>query len=172
MEVYIILTKIGTILSNIIKIIKRHKYTHVSISLDRELSLMYSFGRLNPYIAFWGGFVHESIKWGTFKRFKNTKCVVLKLIVSDDEYHKLEELIEYFKENHKDYGFNVLGLIYILFNKRRKHEKKFYCAEFVKYMLDEAKIKHNLPDIVTPQDFFNISPLVVYDGKLSECPYQ
>ena len=79
MKVYIVLTKTGTILSKIVRIIKGHKYTHVSISLDKELNEMYSFGRINPYNPFRGNFVHENINWGTFKRFKNTKCVILEM---------------------------------------------------------------------------------------------
>lgn len=67
-KIYIILTHTGTMLSNIIKKYTKDEFSHVSIALDKELNRMYSFGRLNPYNAFYGGFVHEYINEGTFKR--------------------------------------------------------------------------------------------------------
>ena len=60
-KVYLVLTYTGTILSRIVKLYTRKEYSHVSIALDENLEEMYSFGRVNPYIAFIGGFVHEGI---------------------------------------------------------------------------------------------------------------
>ena len=65
-KIYLVLTHTGTILSRIIRIYTKDEFTHVSISLDDELNEMYSFGRLNPYNPFLGGFVHENINYGTF----------------------------------------------------------------------------------------------------------
>ena len=70
-KVYIILTNSGSLLSKVIKFYTKKEYTHVSISLDRGLRKMYSFGRLKAYNPFIGGFVHESKNHGPFKRFKN-----------------------------------------------------------------------------------------------------
>lgn len=173
MEVYIVLTKTGTILSKIVKLIKRHKYTHVSISLDQELSKMYSFGRINPYNPFKGGFVHEGINEGTFKRFKNTKCIVLSLKVSEEEYWRLEEVINKFKLEKSMYEFNILGLIWVIFNKRYIRKNKFYCAEFVKYAFDDALIDNNLPFVITPNDFLKLDNIKkVYEGKLRDYNYE
>ena len=69
-EIYIVLTHTGTVLSRIIKDYTQDEFSHVSISLDKELKEMYSFGRLNPYNPFWGGFVQEGINFGTFKRLE------------------------------------------------------------------------------------------------------
>ncbi len=55
------LTFTGTILSRVVKLYTKKEYSHVSIALDENLEEMYSFGRLNPYIAFIGGFVREGI---------------------------------------------------------------------------------------------------------------
>ena len=63
-------------LSIIIRSLTGAEYSHVSLSLDKKLNKMYSFGRLNPYNPFIGGFVHEGINIGTFKRFKNTKTKI------------------------------------------------------------------------------------------------
>ena len=51
--VYIVISQTGTILSRIIKFLTRKEYNHASISLKDDLSVMYSFGRKNPYNPFW-----------------------------------------------------------------------------------------------------------------------
>ena len=68
-DIFIVLTSTGTTLSKIIKSYTKDEFAHISISLDRELQEMYSFGRLNPYNPFFGGFIREYIDKGTFKRF-------------------------------------------------------------------------------------------------------
>ena len=84
-KIYIILTHTGTALSTIIKYYTKDEFSHISISLDENLEEMYSFGRLNPYNPFWGGFVHESIKNGTFKRFKNTRTEIYSLNIENEQ---------------------------------------------------------------------------------------
>ena len=69
MKIYIVLTYTGTVLSKIIKLYTHCEFSHVSISLDKNLEHMYSFGRLNPYNPFKGGFVQEPVDKGTFRRF-------------------------------------------------------------------------------------------------------
>ena len=80
-RIYIILTYSGTVLSRIVKAYTGAEYSHVSIGLDENLTMMYSFGRLNPYNPFIGGFVHEGINIGTFKRFKNTQTAVYSIMI-------------------------------------------------------------------------------------------
>ena len=52
------------------------KWKSESISLDKELNTMYSFGRLKAYNPLHGGFVHEHVHSGTFKRFYKTKSMI------------------------------------------------------------------------------------------------
>ena len=67
-----------------------------------------------------------------------------------------------------DYNFNILGLIGVMINYKVKRENYFYCAEFVKYVLEQSNIC-NLPEIIKPEDFKEIDNLnVVYNGVLQE----
>lgn len=167
-KIYIVLTYTGTILSKIIRIYTKKEFSHVSIALDEDLKEMYSFGRLNAYNPFWGGFVHEGLDRGTFKRFKKTKARIYSLTVDDEQYEKVKEVIRDIQNNRFDYNYNMLGLVAVLINYRVKRERCFYCAEFVKYVLEESKICH-LPDVVKPEDFKEIDNLsVVYNGQLRE----
>lgn len=167
-KIYIVLTYTGTILAKIVRMYTKREFSHVSIALDEDLKEMYSFGRLNPYNPFWGGFVHEGLDKGTFKRFKKTKARVYSLTVKEEQYDKVVEVIRNIQNNKFEYDFNVLGLAAVLINYKVKREKSFYCAEFVKYVLEESKIC-SLPDIIKPEDFKEIKNLnVVYNGVFQE----
>lgn len=168
-KVYLVLTFTGTILSKIIKYYTKEEYAHVSISLDEDLNEMYSFGRLFPYIAFIGGFVHEKVDEGTFKRFKNTQAKICTIEVTDEQYEKLRELIYRFKVNKGLYRFNTIGLAAVVLKKKIKRDNYFYCAEFVKYALEETGITKGLPEIIRPQNFGEIENIeICYKGSLRE----
>ena len=166
-KIYIILTHTGTALSKIIKGFTKDEFSHVSIALDIELKEMYSFGRLNPYNPFWGGFVHEYIDKGTFKRFYKTRAKVYSLEITEQQYESIKNYIEQIKNNKENYKFNIIGLFAAGFHKKIKKQKSFYCAEFVKYVMEKADIKTDLPDIVKPEDLKNIKGLQeIYGGLL------
>ena len=112
-KIYIVLTYTGSFLARIVRGYTRKEFSHVSISLDKNLNEMYSFGRLNPYNPFIGGFVQESPKYGTFKRFYKTTSEIYRIEVEDNKYNKLKEKIDEFKQNKEKYKFNVLGLFAI-----------------------------------------------------------
>ena len=166
-RIYIVLTYTGTILSRIIKGYTRAEFSHVSISLDEELTEMYSFGRLNAYNPFIGGFVHEQIDGGTFKRFKNTKAKIYRLEITDEQYDTIRNAINKFEDSKEEYKFNILGLFAAGFNVRITGKQSFYCAEFVKHILETAELEMNLPQIIKPEHFKNIDGLkMIYIGKL------
>ena len=167
-KIYLIQSCTGTVLSDIIKGYTKNQYTHISISLDKELNEMYSFGRLNPYNPFWGGFVHEYVDKGTFARFYNTDSAIFELEVTDEQYEKVKQKIGYVEKNKESYKFNIAGLFMVAANKRRVKKNTFYCAEFVRYVLKRSKINTKvLPKIIKPQDFSKLEGLsLVYEGKL------
>lgn len=168
-QIYIVLTYTGTMLSRLIKIYTATKYCHVSIALDKNLDEMYSFGRLNPYNPFIGGFVHEGINIGTFKRFKNTKAEIYALNIDEEQYEIIKKKIANINKNKHKYTFNTIGLFATGINFKYKKKNSYYCAEFVKYILETAKLDVNLPELVKPNDFVNIKDLeLTYAGILKE----
>lgn len=167
-KIYIVLTYTGTVLSKIIKLFTKNKYTHVSVALDENMDEMYSFGRLNPYNPFIGGFIKEEINGGTFKRFKNTSSQVYSLEVTNEQYEEVKEQISKMYENKSMYKFNIRGLALALFRKRQKRKNKFYCSEFVRYVLENSNIQKNeLSNVIKPEDFRKLSELhLEYEGLL------
>lgn len=171
-KIYVILTHTGTALSRLIKVYTRDEFSHVSIALDSELQEMYSFGRLNAYNPFFGGFVHEHIDSGTFKRFKNTNSCVYEVTVTDEEYENIKNTIKYFNDHKNEYKFNFVGLFAVSLNKRITFNNRYYCAEFVKYALDKSGYELKLPEIIKPEDFKDIEEAhVVYRGLLRDYRY-
>lgn len=168
-KIYLILTHTGTTLSTIIKCYTKDEFSHVSIALDKELNTMYSFGRLRLNNPFIGGFVHEGIDFGTFKRFKNTQSEIYSLEIADNKYEKIKEEIKKFESNKEKYKFNIIGLFAVSINKKIHYKDTFYCAEFVKYLFEKVKIDNNLPDIIKPQDFKKLKDIeLVHSGKLKD----
>ena len=169
-KLYIVLAHTGTILSRIIKMKTGAEYTHSSIALDENLDEMYSFGRKYSYIAFIGGFVKEGASFGTYKRFYNTEISIFELNVTYEQYNKIQEIIEYVKLHKDEYKFNILGLFLAGFNRKRKQEKTYYCAEFVKKVLEKADVDvSNLPEVIKPENFKNLKDSkLIYKGLLKD----
>ena len=177
-KIYILMSHTGTALSNLIKLYTKNQlifnnyqllYTHVSISLDENLNELYSFGRLNPYNPFIGGFVHEKINSGTYKRFKNTTSVLYSVDVEDEVYYKVKKEIKDIEKNKDLYDFNILGLFCVAINKKISRDTAFYCAEFVRYVLEEGGIKLNLPELIKPEDFKKLeNKKLIYKGLLRD----
>lgn len=168
-NIYIILSFTGAMLSRLIRLKTGDEYCHISIALDKDLNKMYSFGRLHPYNPFWGGFVHEKIESGTFKRFKKTKVEVYSLKVSKKQYRYIEKKIAKMENQKQIYSFNIVGLFATGFNIKYRKTNSFYCAEFVKYLIDEANVKLNLPELIKPSDFQSLGQMTLeYRGLLSK----
>ena len=168
-KIYIVLTHTGTLLSRIIKRWTKDEFSHVSIALNEDLEQLYSFGRLHPYNPFWGGFVQEGIHTGTFKRFKKTEAFIYSLDVTQEQYIRIKNEIKRIEKHKAEYRFNVLGLLAVGFHKKIQSNHSFYCAEFVKHILELADIETDLPTIVRPENFKYIKDYtIIYSGKLKK----
>ena len=169
-KIYIVLTYSGTTLSKIIKNWTKDEFSHVSIALDKVLQDMYRFGRLHAYNALSGGFVHEKINEGTYKRFFRTKARIYSIEVEDQQFVDIRNTIYSMWEHRKKYKFNIVGLLAIGFKKEIKMHNYFYCAEFVKYVLEKANVDLNLPDkMIRPENFKDIeNKELVYEGLLNK----
>ena len=168
-NIYIVLTYTGTVISKLIKGYTKDEFSHSSISLDLNLNEMYSFGRIYTFTPLIAGFVHEHIHAGTFKKFFNTQAKVYSMEVTDEQFNKVKDIIEHFKKEKSKYKFNMLGLCAAGLNKKIHMKNYFYCAEFVKYILDNAGIETNLPEVVKPEHFKNLNKLSeIYSGFLRD----
>ena len=168
-HVYIVISQTGTLLSRILKLVTKAEYNHASISLSPDLETMYSFGRRNPYNPFWAGFVMESPRWGTFKRFSQTRIVVLDIAVTDEQYGVIQAKIDTMLSQKQLYHYNYLGLYLAAFRIPYHQKRCYYCSEFVKYVLAKGQVKgaSQLKSIVQPVHFLTLpGAKKVYTGRL------
>ena len=167
-KIYLIMSQTGSVLSRTIKFFTKEEYNHISLSLDEKLNCMYSFGRKYPNNPFIGVFVVESFNSGTFLKFSNTKCMVLEVVVEDFQYDLLCDNIEKIKSESYKYKYNLLGLFLAAFNISRHKDYRFYCSEFVRYILEISDIDVSMiSDIPHPNEFVCLEHNVLYEGLLA-----
>ena len=167
-SIYLIMSQTGTILSRTIKLFTGKKYNHISLSLDDDLNSMYSFGRKYPDIPFIGVFVEEGINKGTFKKFRETKCKIIRIDLTEEQYNLICENIKKMIIEKEKYKYNVLGLFLALFHIQRNSKNKFYCSQFIRHILDISCVDVSMiPEIGPhPTDFDDMDNTIMYEGLL------
>ncbi|MDE7121532.1 MAG: hypothetical protein K2O42_05165, partial [Oscillospiraceae bacterium] len=173
--IYLVLSQTGTILSRILKHVTKSEYNHASISLDKNMNHMYSFGRRNPYNPVWGGFIQESPFFGTMKRFHNTTAVILRVPVSDMQYQNLKDLLTGMYTEKEKYAYNIPGLFLAGLGIVYQHENQYYCSEFVRYALTKFRIidPGRFKPITIPEDFLKLDAYeIIYIGNLREYAFR
>lgn len=170
-HVYIVVSQTGTLLSRLLKLVTKAEYNHASISLVPDLETMYSFGRKNPYNPFLAGFVAESARFGTFKRFSKTRVVVLDITVSEEQYDAISRRINTMISLKEHYHYNYLGLWLAGLRICYRRKRCFYCSEFVKDLLEKQDIHgvNQLDSIVQPIHFLSLPKAQqIYTGLLQD----
>lgn len=170
-QVYLLLSHSGSMFSRVINLYTNHPYTHISISLDKSLQQVYSFGRLNPYNPFIAGFVKEDINYGTFSRFPKTTCSIYSTKLTQKQYSSIEREINRFRAEGHKYTYNFLGILTGIFKYPLSREYKYFCSQFVSEVFINSGIhlteKH--PGLTTPMDILQYNGLEpIYSGYLKE----
>ncbi len=169
-SIYLMLSMTGTKFSRFLRLCTNKEYTHVSLSLDRELTQLYSFGRRSQYFPIIAGFVREDPQGGVFSRY-NTRCLVYEIRVTDEEYRRVEGLIASFLTEYRQYHYNFLGLPLIALQIPWQCRRHFVCSQFVAYLLTRGGVARFSKDysLVRPEDFYTIRGLhQVFKGTLRE----
>lgn len=149
-------------------------YSHVSLSLNRELTEVYSFGRKNPRNPLFAGFVKEDINTGTYELFRDTRCQVHSLTVSEEEYQRIVKEINRFHSRKDDYHYSLMGVFAAAVNIPLERENFYFCSQFVSHILKTAGIElFDQPcGLVRPCHFLNAPNLnLEFEGKLLDYPY-
>lgn len=167
-DIYIVLTATGTFYARAIRLYTKKQYTHSSISLDEELSNMYSMCRKYARNPFLGEFKKEEINKGVFSFYPNCPSVVIKITVDETQYTQMNSILKDF--NRKQVKYNLMGIFFRLFNKEYQARDKFFCSEMIAYLLKETNVyKFDKPlNFVEPMDLLEIpSAEIVYQGPLN-----
>lgn len=167
-NIYLLLTDTNSVLSSMIGVVTHKQYNHISISLDKELTEVYSFGRIRPNNPFNGGFVKEDT---TSDFYSRAFCRVYELEVNDEQYIQLETFIRSFESRANMYSYNLLGLVTAALHIEWNRPNVFFCSEFVAHALIESSILETdqPPSTTTPQQVLEeLAVDLVYEGTIYE----
>lgn len=167
-KIYILQMHTNTIPSKIVKLFTKYEYSHIAISLDKSCDKIYSFGRRKLYFALNGGFVvqHKTDKF--FKKYKETKCRIYELEISDAKFLKIQNVLEEMELKKEQYNYDFLGAFLRFFKIPVSFKNKYVCSFFVAELLESAKVYKFDKNVcfVVPKDFENINNIhQMYIGK-------
>lgn len=169
-KVYIILSQSGTAVSKALKFFTHDEFNHSSICIDDSFEKFYSFGRLKINNPLCGGFLIENAFTHVFGKFKKIPCMILELNVTNEQFNTIEKTIDGFVNEPSKYKYDFANIILAKTNFSVGHKDKYFCSEFVGYVLEQANIK--LPNALTkirPIEFTQIDDAkVIYKGELKE----
>lgn len=150
--VYIVLTETGSLLSKAIQLYTHENFNHVSISFDKELRKMYSFGRKRENNPFIGGFVHEN---PASKLLKDANCAVYACPVSEEQFLLLKNIVEHYEINKHEYKYNFIGLFGVACRLKLKRDNAFFCSQFIATLFERVGLSlcGKCPYFMKPTDF-------------------
>jgi len=167
-KIYILLMHTDTIPAKIIKRATKYDYSHVGISLEKNCSKIYSFGRRKFNSILRCGFTIEEKHGDFFKKFHNTICKIYEIKVTSRQYRKIEKTLFNMTKHKLNYKYDFLGLVLRYWNIPLKIKNHYVCSYFVASLLEDAKIYkfHKKTCLVRPKDFESIPVLhKIYEGK-------
>lgn len=168
-SVYLLLTRTNTRIARMIQRVTCATYAHISLSLDRELEWMYSFGRLKVNRPFWGGLVRERVDSGVFALSADAPAALYELHVSNAAYQRINERLDEMLLERECYRYDFIGAFLCFLGIAHHSKRQYICSRFVGDVLEEAEAAKlpKPPGLMLPCDFCMIEGLeLVYCGPL------
>lgn len=171
-QIYILLSRTGTIPSKLIHTMTRGDFTHVSISLRPTTDRLYSYARRTINNPLHAGLIVENIHTDVFARYPDCQCSLLELSVSDEAYLKMQRCIRFFMKHYQKATYNFLGVLPLRLGIRWPRRFRLTCSQFVAVVLSSSK-EVTLPKdpyLMLPNDFKQIPGIrQIYSGILADC---
>lgn len=169
--IYLVLSSSSSFPAKMIKLFTHNNLNHSSISLDKSLHEMYSFGRLILWNPFYGGFVREDKDKGFYTKFTDTYINVYRFPVSEVVFLETEKYLQKAFEEKSKFRYNFLGVILGVFKIPIARKNQYFCSEFVAKVFKDCKIRDIERDIHTyrPYYFKELEDKeLIYDGMLAD----
>jgi len=169
--IYILLTRSGTLLSNLVYLFTGDPFTHASISFDPTLQPLYSSARKNGETMFPAGPCREYFHRGFYRKHRHIPCALYALNVSQERYDEARQEVCRIISHSDEYHFNILGLLLCRLNIPMRRRKKFFCSQFVAEILQrsQALALPKVPSLMRPMDYARLPQVsCLYRGTLRE----
>ena len=170
-SIYILLTRSGTLLSQLIAITTGAAHTPVSISLEPDIVDFYSFARRRARLPLPAGLVRERLSEGYWSRHPGIPCTLLALPVDDTVYTRIKRRLARMNEHAADYHYSLLGVLLCGADIVHRRPDHYFCSQFVGELL-AASGAVTLPrdtSLLHPDDFLALPHAeICFTGTLSE----
>lgn len=174
--VYVLLSRTDTRIAKMIHFFKGGEFTHVSISLLPRTDGFMSFARRKINNPFCGGFIYEDLNKGLFSIYKNNRCKLYAIDLSDDAYYRMKDYITRTHiSNYKRSGYNYFGFLLLSLGIYIQRKYKRTCSQFVAYALDSSGeiTLPKKPIAMLPNDFVKIQNIKkIYEGEICGCSFE
>lgn len=148
-------------------------YSHTSISLEQELTRMFSFARRGMHNPFNAGLIQESIKTGLFSRKPRvSRMAVFELPLSEEQHECLEKQMkaDWAKRDMLKYNFGGI-MAQLLFARGVAQKDRYFCSQWVASLLGGCGVDlfHKNPVHVRPFDFYTaLKDNLIYEGLVKD----
>ena len=166
--IYIVFSSTPYTTGKLIRRFTKETYNHVSISLDRELTKMYSFSRRYYRTPLYGGFVHETRSRYKFNE-QPTQICLCALPITEAQYNEITQLLEKMHQENSFYIYNHLSLLGAVVHRPIRTKDAYTCVEFCVKVLQDLGVDVQQGKYYTVGDVQHIlAPYVVYTGTMPE----
>lgn len=168
--IFITLMHSGTSLANAIKKFTKDEFSHACISLNSDLSPLYSFGRKKVDLLSGTGFCTVSPDHPFFKKFKSVYSVYV-MYMNKDEYDKLKLRLDYFIKNKDNFKYDIFALLLNAMNIPSEFSKKYFCSKFVADIINSGRKLDKYPSLYRPNDFAYRSDITLVNKGIDFSKY-
>ena len=165
-NIYIVFSATPYRIGSMIRQVTREEYNHVSVSLDKEMTQMFSFARRAYHTPLHGGFVKEHLSRYSIGRMTSKICVC-EIPVTDQQFQDLSTMLNKMHMQQERYLYNHLSVLAAPFRKKFSVRDSYTCVEFCVNILQTLSLPVSTNHFYTIYDLLNIlKPYIVYTGKM------
>ena len=160
-KIYIVLSSGSGLSKRTYRTLTDFDYDHVSVSFEKDLSVMYSFAKLYLYVPLVGGFVTEHPSRYMAKG-GDVKIKIFAYEVSEEEYARVNEVIRRMTTHPQIYSFNIYDKAASVVGGSFSLRRSYTDLSFVCRLLRFGNVK-----TIKELDFI-LQPCLTYEGTMNE----
>lgn len=136
---YVMFSHTNTGIGKLIRSVTKSEYNHVSLSLDKSMTVCYSFARRNRNNALVGGFVEETV--GRLCDGGDITVKICKVPVTKQRFEQVRRTISVCKATQSRTIYNTYGAMASVMGIHLQIPGAFTCVEFVSKCMAMSTIR-------------------------------
>ena len=142
-NIFILFTRYKDWFAQFLSLVRHHRYTHVSLSINDDHSVFYSFNVK--------GFCSETLE--KHRKHGITQSALYQIRVTDDVYRKIESEINQTMDSKEKMKYSFLGVAFNLLHIPFHWKNRYFCSEFIATLLKKsgAVCLYKSPSLYLPE---------------------